>query len=328
VKKPVRIGIDNYGLDPLGMKPLEILEWAAENGAEGVHFSGLSPQELEPVDASYLKELTQAASSRHMYIEWGGGQHIPFDTETWERRDIVPINRRAAEQAAILGTRIVRSCSGGLMRWRAESPMTETLLLETANALRSQKSLLTNHNVILAIETHFEFTTHELLRLFDMCEAEPGDYLGVCFDTMNVMTLLEDPLEATQRILPWIVSTHVKDGALLLSQEGFVSFPVEIGRGVVNLKTIIDLIQTLPHEVNFSVEDHGGQFSIPFFDPAFLDKFPDLTLQEFVKLIKHAEKSQEAVERRELSITDRKDWPDICESRMKKDLENLKKINS
>ena len=91
-----RIGIDNYGLDLLGLKPLKILEWAADNGAEGVHFSGLSSQSKEGVDAAYLKDLAQAASSRRMYIEWGGGQHIPFDMETWENQDIEPINRKAA----------------------------------------------------------------------------------------------------------------------------------------------------------------------------------------------------------------------------------------
>lgn len=323
---PFRIGIDNYGLDPLGLTPLEILDWAANNGAEGVHFSGLGPQSREGVDNTYLTDLAQAASSRRMYIEWGGGQHIPFDMETWEGKEIESINRKAAEEAAVLGIRIVRSCSGGFMRWAETSPKTETLLLETASALQSQKQMLKDFNVILAIETHFEFTTSELLKLFELCDAEPGDYLGLCFDTMNVLTMLEDPLEALERILPWVVSTHMKDGAIFFSPEGLITFPTKIGNGVIDFPKICECLQSKTDEVFLSVEDHGGSFSVPVFDPEFLGKFPDLTLQEFAKLIHLTEKSQAAAAKGELSITERKAWPAVCEARMRQNVRNLRKL--
>ena len=64
------------------------------------------------------------------------------------------------------------------MRWTTDAPSTETLLAETAAALAAQQSMLRDHGVVLAIETHFEFTSFELVRLFERCEAEPGDWLG------------------------------------------------------------------------------------------------------------------------------------------------------
>ena len=324
--KVLRIGIDNYGLQPLNLSPLEILKWAEKNGAEGVHFSGLSSEERKKVDAAYLKDLAQYASSRNLYLEWGGGEHIPFDTNTWEKKDIFEVNRRAAEEAAILGTRVVRSCSGGLMRWRPESPSTETLLHETAGSLRSQRNMLKDHNVILAIETHFEFTTHELLRLFEQCDTEPGDYLGICLDTMNLLTMLEDPRRATERILPWVVSTHIKDGALLLTQEGLVSFPAEIGKGVIGLRQIVERLSSLPREVHLSIEDHGGSFSLPIFKSHFLSQFPDLTLQEFVSLVSLAQRAGELAQGGELFVEERERWPEVCELRLKRDIQALRKI--
>ena len=126
--------------------------------------------------------------------------------------------------------------------------------------------------------------------------------------------------------MPWVVSTHAKDGGLLLSHEGLVSFPAEIGTGIIDFPKMAEKLSSLPHEVHFSVEDHGGSFSLPVFKPEFLEEFPDLSLQEFVKLTKLARKTQERLENKDLVVTDRKDWPDICESRIKRDLQNLRQI--
>jgi sugar phosphate isomerase/epimerase len=324
--KKVPIGIDNYCLHPLELSPLEMLKWAKENHANGVQFSGLNPKYAAIADEVYLCELAAYAQENDLYLEWGGGQHIPFDMESWKSKDLFPVNRKAAEQALILGTRIVRSCSGGLMRWDAKSPMTETLLHEMAQNLKAQRQMLRDNNVILALETHFEFTTHELLRLFERCEAEPGDFLGVCLDTMNLLTMLEDPLMATQRILSWVVSTHIKDGAVLLNEEGVVTFPAEIGAGVINLQKIYHLLALLPEEINLTIEDHGGSFNLPVFDPLFLSKFPDLTTEEFTRIVQMSLETKKKMDKGKLAITNREDWPQICESRIKRDIRMLRQL--
>ncbi|MFC1564774.1 sugar phosphate isomerase/epimerase family protein [candidate division KSB1 bacterium] len=324
--KKLKIGIDNYSLYPLGLKPMELLHWAGENGAEGVSFSGLSLEEQKTINDQYLKDLKDYAGSEDMYIEWGGARHIPRDMTSWSKKDIFDVNRKAAEQAEVLGARLIRSCSGGMMRWHAESPMTETLLRETAEALKSQKQMLKDHNIILAIETHFEFTTFELLRIFEMCDTGPGEYLGICLDTMNLLTMLEEPLMAADRILPWIVSTHIKDGGIILKNEGIYTFTTETGRGIVDLKSIISRLKLLSREINLSIEDHGGEFYLPVFDPLFISKFPDLSVMELMKLIDHAQVTQSKIESGECSILDREKWKDVCEDRLRKDITALKDI--
>jgi len=186
--------------------------------------------------------------------------------------------------------------------------------------------MLKDHNALLAIETHFEFTTYELLRLFEQCDAEPGDYLGICLDVMNLLTMLEDPIQATERILPWVVSTHIKDGALLLTDEGLISFPTEVGKGIIDLKQIAEKISSVPYEVHLSIEDHGGSFSLPIFDSRFFSEFPDLTLQEFILLIRLAQRSAELVQDGRLFIQERERWPEICEERLKRDIKALRRI--
>lgn len=322
-----RVGMDSYGLHPLGLDPLQTLRWAKDHGAEGVQFSSLESRFQTIADRAYLRDLAAFARENGLYLEWGGGQHIPRDTGTWARRELAAVNRAAAEQAAALDTRIVRSCSGGLMRWQPDSPMTETLLRETAAAMLAQKQMLIDHDVILAIETHFEFTSFELVRLFERCDASPGAWLGICLDVMNLLTMLEDPVSATRRLLPWVVCTHMKDGGIALTPEGLTTFPVPLGKGVVDLPAILRLLGSLSREVTLSVEGHGGTFQLPIFDADFLSKFPDLTAAEMARLMKLAQVTAD----RSTSgcrMVEREEWPKLCEQRTASDIAALKEIAS
>jgi sugar phosphate isomerase/epimerase len=318
-----RVGLDNYGLFPLDLSPLATLEWAVSHGSDGMSFSGLTPEWQRRTDAAALADLRAFAADHDLYLEWGGAQHIPRDMATWARRDLLAVNRRATQEAAALGVRVVRSCSGGLMRWDAANPPTEDLLRDTAQALTAQRTMLGDHGVVLAIETHFEFTSAELLRLFDMCDAEPGAWLGVCLDTMNLMTMIEHPVAAAGRLLPWVVSTHVKDGGILESREGLLTFPAPIGQGVIDLRAIIRMLGTLEHLPHLSVEDHGGSFLLPVRDAAFLARFPDLNGAELAALVEMAEAAQANPACRPL---DRDAWPAVCEPRIAADLRALRAL--
>jgi 3-oxoisoapionate decarboxylase len=174
--------------------------------------------------------------------------------------------------------------------------------------------------VTLAIETHFEFTSHELRRLIEMCDAPPAGWLGICLDTMNLLTMLDEPVAATRRLLPWVVSTHIKDGAVLLGADGFTTFTRPVGEGVIDLPAILRLVSSLDRPVHLSVEDHGGSFPLPIFDPTFLSKFPDLTVQEFARLAALADRTRREPACRPLP---REDWPQVAEARMAANLAAL-----
>ena len=321
-----KVGIDSYSLKPLALSPFELLDWAAMNGADGVQFSEVNLGPGQVPDKTFLDELRTYAAENNLYLEWGGGEHIPLDLATGRPKDIAAPNRRAAEQARRLGVKNIRSCSGGLMRWKKDGPSTEDFLRLMAKALRAQKSMFEEMGVTLAIETHFEFTTFELVRLFEKCDASPGGYLGVCLDTMNLLTMLEDPVRATERILPWVVTTHIKDGGLLLGADGFRSFTAEAGKGVVDLEAIIPRLGTSRRRPNLSLEDHAGDFAIPVFDPEFLAGFPDLQVPELIELLRLAVRTRTLVEARKLAVLDRARWPQVCEKRVKRGLRAVKQI--
>ncbi len=321
-----KVGIDSYTVAPLNLSPFELLDWAIMNGADGVQFSEINLPPNQAVDRAFLLDLKSYAAENRLYLEWGGGEHIPLDLATGREKDIFSANREAAEQASILGVKSIRSCSGGLMRWNKDSLPTGEYLKRMAVALKAQKSMLLDYGVVLAIEMHFEFTSFELLRLFEMCGARPGEHLGICLDTMNLLTMLEDPVSATERLLPWITTTHIKDGGILLSESGFVSFPVEAGKGIVDFPRIFAMLSELAGPVHLSLEDHGGDFRIPLFDPDFLAEFPDLTVQEFARLLALAARSRELVKTGKIVVLDRAAWPRACELRAKRGLRAIRRI--
>ena len=317
-----RVGIDSYCLNPLRLDPNTILTWVSERGGEGVQFSEVFPPPNQSVDPGFLQELAATARNLDMYIEWGGGQHVPFDTTNWNKKDLLPGNRRAAEAANLLDTRVVRSCSGGFFRWNNEAPPTEELLYAMANALKPQQALFEDLGVTLAIELHFEFTTFELCRLFDMCDAEPGGWLGICLDTFNMLPMLEDPVAGTARILPWIVATHIKDGCIKSDSDGLRTYPTQLGLGSVDVPAILDLLATKETPPNLSLEDHGGDFLTAIYDDDFLSRFPDLTVAERSALLKKTSGNMENFPK----PTDRGAWPQICETRTEAGLRYLRKI--
>lgn len=321
-----KVGIDSYALNPLRLDPFAVLEWVSEQGGEGVQFSEVHLPPARKANDAFLQELAAFADARAMYVEWGGGQHVPFDTSTWRPKDLLPGNRLAAEQAHALGTSVVRSCSGGFFRWHDDALPTEELLTAMAAALGPQRQMFEDLGVTLAIELHFEFTTFELLHLFEMCGAEPGGWLGVCLDTFNMLPMLEDPVAGTERILPWVVATHVKDGGMALAGRGLLSFPTTVGEGVIDLPAILRQLATLGRPINLSLEDHGGSFKTPFYDEGFLARFPDATPDELRQLVDAAQVGYRRMLAGELAVTRREEWPKLCQDRTRAGLKNLKRL--
>ncbi|MBN2199055.1 MAG: sugar phosphate isomerase/epimerase [Candidatus Aminicenantes bacterium] len=321
-----KVGIDSHCLQPLGLSHFEVLEWAVRNGAQGVQFSAGWPEDKGDPDPGLLDDLAAQARDMRLYLEWGGGQHIPLDLATNAPKDIFDGNRRAAEQARRLGTSTIRSYSGGLMRWKEENPPTETYLKETARALRDQLPMLRDNGVALALETHFEFTTFELLRLFDMCGAAPGDCLGICLDTMNLLTMLEDPLSAASRVRDWVVTTHVKDGGLMHYDINMLSFTAPAGRGVVDLAGIFRLLGETGRPINLTVEDHGGSFLLPVSNRSFLKKFPDMPLEEWDRILKLVAGTEKRLKAGEIEILNDENWPEVCEDRVREDIRAVKEM--
>jgi len=186
--------------------------------------------------------------------------------------------------------------------------------------------MLEDLGVTLSIEIHFEFTTFELLRLFDMCDAQPGGWLGVVLDTFNMLPMLEDPVLGTERVLPWVEATHIKDGMVALNPYGLTTFPTGLGLGQVDLSAILELLASVDRPINLSVEGHGGSFETAIFDDEFMRRFPDVTAVEMERLLRLGREGRERNAAGIVAPTERADWPELCESRTEADLSYLREF--
>lgn len=213
------------------------------------------------------------------------------------------------------------------MRWAADGLDTTEYLENMADVLRNLKPMLKDLNLVWAIETHFEFTSFELIRVFEKAGFQPGEEVGVCLDTMNLLTMLEDPVMAVNRLLPWIVSTHIKDGGMLRYENGLRSFPAPINSGWIKLEEIIRLLSK-KEDINLCVEDHNGSFDIPILNKQFAKKFPDLCKKELDKLYSSADMAEDYRMQIENEYFNRELWPLVCEKRMSNNIIELKALQN
>ena len=323
--KPFKIGINSESLQPLGLSPFETLDWAIMNEADGVQFAEPGPGAGRDFERSFLKELAEYAEENHLFLEWGGGAHFPLDP-AGNPRDLLAVNRKAAEAACALGLSAVLSRSDGPARWSPKALPPGDLIRLTGANLKNQKAMLKDLGIILAIEPHHELSTFDLVRIFEMSGTGPGECFGICLDTLSPLTMLEDPVAAVERVLPWIVATRIKDGAIVLASEGFASFAAEAGTGVVDFPGIFAKLSTLERKINLSLEDHGGDLMVPVFDPAVLSGFPDLSVVELMAVLRLAMKSQELLDEGKLTVLESIRWAEHGERRIKRGLRSLRRI--
>jgi 3-oxoisoapionate decarboxylase len=154
-------------------------------------------------DDGYCQALAQrfeeAGISR--VIGWGhpDGLHAGSDEEALA--DL----KRHIPRAPKLGVRIMRIVSGSMIH--VDEPR-EPQIRNTVRMLKEAVEVAAEHDVVLAIENHIDFTGPEMLQIV---EGVDSDHLRVNLDTGNPLRVFEDPVECARVLAPYAVATHTKD---------------------------------------------------------------------------------------------------------------------
>jgi len=127
--------------------------------------------------------------------------------------------------------------------------------------------VLRKHQMPLAIENHKGWRAAEQAAWMKRLSSE---WVGVCFDFGNNISLCETPDETFGLLAPYAKICHIKDIGLDSYKDGFLLSEVVFGEGVVNLKEMVGTLRRRDPNMLFLLETITRD---PLQIPVFTDKY-------------------------------------------------------
>ncbi|QDK80701.1 sugar phosphate isomerase/epimerase [Spirosoma sp. KCTC 42546] len=224
---------------PAFTNALELLDHCSQLGAGGVQVI------VNGWSADFAKKVREKREKLGLYLE--GSIGLPKKTEDVPKFEQDVINAREA------GAHVLRTvCSSGRRYETYHSPAAFDELKKNALAsLQLAEPVLRKYKVKLGVENHKDWRAPDLVNLLKQVNSE---WIGVTLDFGNSMALLEDPMEVVQTLAPYVFSTHVKDMALEEYPNGFLLSEVPMGKGILDLKKMVEICQKSNPSGTFSLE--------------------------------------------------------------------------
>jgi sugar phosphate isomerase/epimerase len=228
---------------------------------EYTHALGLSAVQTTvpatPEATSALKRRLESYEMRAVF-----GVHLPRDTGD------VPAFETTIQRAKDLNAVCVHAAMTGR---RYED--FDTLAAFQSSFARSHKSVtlaepvLRKHGMKLAIENHKGWRSAEQSAWLKSIGSE---YIGVCFDFGNNLSLCEDPAETLRTLAPLAFYCHMKDMAVEPYEDGFLLSEVPLGEGMLDIPAMVDVLQAKDPDIILGLEMIARD---PLKIPVFTDKY-------------------------------------------------------
>ena len=217
---------------------LAFLEHANELGAAGIQMP------LSTKDEAYARRVRERAAQLGMYFEAIGSLPAADDAGAFER------SVAAAKEADALCIRV--NCLPGrryenftsLAEWREAVSRAHA-------AIDKAVPIVEKHELPLAIENHKDFTADEMAALM---REKRHALLGVCLDTGNNISLLDDPMAVVETLAPYAITTHVKDMGVQPYADGFLLSEMPLGQGMLDMRRIVDTIHAARPQARLTLE--------------------------------------------------------------------------
>jgi sugar phosphate isomerase/epimerase len=133
--------------------------------------------------------------------------------------------------------------------------------------------ILRRHKMRLAIENHKGWRAAEHAA---WVRAMGSEYLGVCYDFGNNISLCETPDETFRHLAPLTIYASFKDMAVEMYEDGFLLSEVALGDGLLDIPNMVRQLQARDPNIVFALEMITREpLRIPIFTPQYWITFDD-----------------------------------------------------
>jgi sugar phosphate isomerase/epimerase len=222
----------------------EFLEHCHALGAAGIQAGVHGDIAGEATSRAEISRIRHRAEQLGMFIEAMVPMPRGSDTAAFEQ---------ALKDAREVGAIALRSACLGSRRYEtfASFEAWQQHLKESHQSIAAALPLLEKYQIPLGLENHKDWTADEMAALMKQYSNE---YLGVCLDFGNNISLLDDPMDVIEKLAPFTVTTHLKDMAIDSDTDGFLLSEVVLGDGYLDLPRAIRFVQQARPKTPFSLE--------------------------------------------------------------------------
>ena len=198
----------------------------------------------------------------------------------------VSIFEQEIKMAKEAGASVVRTvCLGGRRyetfdSWEAFQEFKQ----QSIKSLELAEPIVRKNQIRLAVENHKDWRAPELVAILQHLGSE---WVGVTLDFGNSISLMEDPMEVVETLVPYVFSTHVKDMAFEEYEDGFLLSEVPLGEGVLDLPRIVSLCQKHNPDIVFNLEMiTRDPLKIPCLTEDYWATFPEVNGSELARTLR------------------------------------------
>ncbi len=133
--------------------------------------------------------------------------------------------------------------------------------------------VLRKYQMRLGLENHKGYRAAEQAAWLKRLGSE---YVGVCLDFGNNLSLCEDPLDTVRTLAPFTFFSHIKDMAVAEYEDGFLLSEVAMGDGFLDLKQMVRILREKDPNMIFALETiTRDPLKIPVFTSKYWATFDD-----------------------------------------------------